>query len=113
MGLDSIWKCEKEVTFEPDLRLCGGVCSANGVGSFRGKVYAQIIENATDGKHSLYKEEIDNASVREISDALENACYSDLVTEDSHYAVTLEELQDLRRMFRSYAEADATLHGWW
>lgn len=113
MGLDNFWKGGTPVNFSPDINLCGGMFSQHGEGSFRGKVYAHIIERATDGKHSLYTETISNEDVQDIAVALENSKYSNLIAEASTFHVSEQEFEDLKWMFRVYADAGATLHGWW
>ena len=51
MGLDSFWRHPIEGTpdleFNPPLTLCGGMLSGNGQGSFRGKVYEDVIKSIT------------------------------------------------------------------
>ena len=126
MGLDSIWIMpgEQEIiekyknddsdgtqmwierealhpNFEPELRICGGMCSGHGFQSFRGKVYAELIEEQTG--ISLYQDELSNEQVKEIADVLDNWI------ED----VSNQESKDFVRMFRAYADAGATLRGWW
>jgi hypothetical protein len=131
MGLDSIWYmpgekeiCEREdhtfeerlalhPTFDPELKLVGGMFSGNGRQSFRGKAYYEFVEQVTGV--SLYQDDIDNATIRKMADALEaheltpdesrELSYCDRKGED--------EFNDLKRMFRTYADAGAFLHGWW
>lgn len=107
MGLDSFWskspteRVMDDITFTPELHLCGGIFSGNGAGSFRGKVYAHIIQAATGV--SIYQEWIDNETIKRMTTALEAFPASD---EDG-------DLQDLRRMFRAYADSGHGLVGWW
>jgi hypothetical protein len=115
MGLDSFWKLPKgtgDPLFEPELHLCGGMCSNHGQGSFRGKVYNYFIENATG--QTLYAEVIDNIKVKDMAKKLQE--YLDTRNLDDFaevYGLEISELKDLCRMFNTYSEAGATLHGWW
>lgn len=110
MGLDSFWKHPVEGTpdpeFDPPLALCGGMFSGNGRGSFRGKVYAEVIKDITGV--SLYQEHIPNEAVREMAKALEE--WTD--GQDADYEDE-EGLFDLSRMFNAYANAGFELIGWW
>jgi hypothetical protein len=114
MGLDSFWKLPSAETplFEPELHLCGGIFSGNGEGSFRGKVYNYFIENSTG--QTLYAEVIDNIKVKDMAMKLQE--YLDTHNLDDFtelYSMEISELKDLCRMFKTYADAGATLHGWW
>ena len=116
MGLDNYWKVgdkevgEDDVTFEPPLHLCGGMCSGNGQSSFRGKVYAELIEGVTG--YSLYEEKLMNGEVCRIASQLENTPWSEAKEHDT-WDITEEEYEDLKRMFRAYADAGAILLSWW
>lgn len=108
MGLDSFWKCKKKIKFDPPLKLIGGMFSGHGEGSFRGKVYDLFIYDISD--ISLYQSEISNADVVRIADALDkHVCDDSCNFDDDAHA----NLNDLRRMFRTYADAGAVLIGWW
>lgn len=121
MGLDSYWRkpADKEHTqppvFEPELRLCGGMLSGHGAGSFRGKVYSDLVERVTG--ESLYQEVIDNATVCKMADALDKwepvPEPASIYGRQVQWAYTIEELRDLKRMFRAYADAGYELGGWW
>ncbi len=113
MGLDSFWKApedhERSIQFDPPLQLCGGMFSAHGQGSFRGKVYDEVVMKITG--ETLYQERISNQTVREMSKRLDEHVskakfgqVADLIDDD---------LEDLARMFHSYAEAGYELLGWW
>lgn len=95
--------------FKPELNLCGGMFSGHGSGSFRGKVYNPVIEEIADV--SLYQDEIPNETVRAIADKLEACPFEE--APGNGYGMTAEEYADLKRMFRAYADAGATLKGWW
>lgn len=120
MGLDNYWFVGSEddpqeviVPFDPPLHLIGGIFSGHGSGSFRGKVYAGVIE-AVSGV-SIYDDQ-DNATVKRIADALDDYTgnpYEQL----EEWGLTQEEAEahfkDLQRMFRAYADRGAWLHAWW
>lgn len=112
MGLDSFWKLPEGavVNINPPLRLCGGMLSGSGKGSFRGKVYDRAVEAITG--ESLYQLEIPNATIKKMADALENGQYETFEANAS-YGTSPQEFADIQRMFRIYADAGATLHGWW
>lgn len=115
MGLDSFWvhRVNGEMVRAEDvhppreLRLCGGMFSGHGDGSFRGKVYDDFITAATGV--SLYQEEITNIVVRSMADMLD--AYDGL--EHERHGLTDQEVADLKLMFRTYADAGCALHGWW
>ena len=121
MGLDSFWELPKgnqKIEFDPPLRLCGGMLSGHGEGSFRGKVYDTLVETITG--QSLYQELISPEAVKKMSQSISATEFDSLpesmrTTQDdpSDYAVTRSEYEDLRRMFSAYAEAGACLKGWW
>jgi hypothetical protein len=121
MGLDSMWVVpvvnakNEDPDFDPELRLVGGAFSRHGKGSFRGKVYSDIIENITGV--NLYHKTIPNPIIREMSEKLEafelsKEFYKDnRIWEGQTYEEYSEQINDLKRMFAAYAEAGASLHG--
>lgn len=118
MGLDSFWKLPEGAetpVFERDIHLCGGMMSANGVGSFRGKVYNFIIEAVTGV--SLYQEEIDNETVMRMAVDLANTTFDEATqlagSSFDYFDVTEAEYKDLIYVFSVYAHAGASLNGWW
>lgn len=123
MGLDNAWVLpgdndrEKHPEFDPPLRLVGGLFSDHGRGSFRGKVYDDIINHITG--ESLYQIEIPNERVREMARKIREFKVTKKVYEDCHhfqgdtYERFTSEMNDIRRMFDAYAEAGAKLVGWW
>lgn len=120
MGLDSYWvapcECQEDQTcpkcsipeFTPPLRLVGGILSGHGAGSFRGKVYADVIEEITGV--SLYTEKIEPPVVKHMAAKLRAAA-----PPNSHeYSEFRDgEWEDLVRMFEAYAARDYALAGWW
>lgn len=101
--------------FDPPLDLMGGMLSGNGSGSFRGKQYADIIMEVTG--ESLYHD-LDANRLRMICDKLENTPYNqDWGTEEKSpnfgYPCSEHDYNDLRRMFRGYMDAGATLYAFY
>lgn len=79
------------------ISLVGGMFSGNGnTGSFRGKVYSQLVEAATG--QSLYQEWIEPETVRQMADAIHNAVI---------------DLQELEKFFAVCDEYELGLRGWW
>lgn len=118
MGLDSYWKIgrkdagydkSRKVIFRPRLNLAGGLFSGEGQGSFRGKAYNEFIEQQTGV--SLHQKNISNRTVKKISDRLQKMHW--YIGLKKRYGISKQEFNDLRRMFKRYAEEGATLHGWW
>jgi len=109
MGLDNFWYQNDApegtppmgLSFDPPLNLCGGMFSAHGEGSFRGKVYADLIHEVSE--IDIYGD-LSNEQVKQIADALE-------------FQLTLAnpnlDIHDLARMFRAYADAGAVLVAWY
>jgi len=118
MGLDNFWIKDDEVLkleFDPPLQLCGGLFSAYGNGSFRGKVYADFFYDATG--LDLY-ENHEPETVRQVADALDEIDYKTCSKKTSSGDslmdyLTEKEFKDIKRMFRAYADAGARLHAWW
>lgn len=124
MGLDCYWmkkavnengeEIKIDASIDEEIRVCSGLFSGNGNSSFRGKVYAGIVEKAS--KISLFKEWIENSDVIKIADSLEAL---DLSSVNSLYncpygdEFTEEEFSELKKMFRLHADAGHCLHGWW
>ena len=115
MGLDNIWKKNKEENgvIEGDFKLCGGVFSGHGNDSFRGKVYDRFVEDVTGV--SLYGDpetfEIPNETVNQMADDLEATVWRDSYIEN--YDIEEEEFKDLVRMFRLHADAGHYLLAWY
>jgi len=111
MGLDNFWKKSFDseeifdLEFDPPLKLCGGLFSAHGSDSFRGKVYAEFIEEVSG--FSIYRD-LNNEEVHKISEKLNN--YKEFKESDE---ISLKEFEDLKRMFKAYAESDAVLIAWY
>lgn len=114
MGLDNIWKKNKEENgvIEGDFKLCGGVFSGHGNDSFRGKVYDRFVEDVTGV--SLYGDpetfEVPNETVKQMADDLEATEWRDSYIEN--YDIEEHEFKDLVRMFRLHADAGHYLLAW-
>lgn len=104
---------DEEAFAEAAVELCGGIMSGDGGGSFRGKVYLDVVERVAD--LSLGQEWIAPEDVREIWAAFERADEDAVVeaSRDDRYPVTVEEVEQLRAFFRVCAERGLGLVGWW
>jgi len=116
MGLDNYWMKNKEElgTIEGEFKICGGMLSGHGNGSFRGKVYAQLVEDITG--ISLYGytpdiNDISNEVVRDMADGLEATEWRDSYIEN--YGIEEQEFKDLVKMFRLHADAGHYLVAWY
>jgi hypothetical protein len=103
---------EDEQAFDAaDLQLCGGMYSGSG-GSFRGKVYADVVEHVSGV--SLYEEWVPPDTVRAMADAFDR-CDPDSVERemaDGVYATTAVEVRELRTFFRICANRGLGLVSW-
>ena len=95
---------------EADIDVCGGVLSGRG-GSFRGKVYFNIIIDVTGV--GLYEDWIPPETVREMYRALAVCDPEKVAAESDVYEVSPQEIIGLRRFFKVCAEHDLGLIGWW
>ena len=97
---------------EAGLNLCGGMYSGDGSdGSFRGKVYVDIIDHIT-GEY-LSQEWIPADTVRQMSEALQACDPKRTIEEYEGYEdCTVAELIDLQRFFRICADRGLGLIGW-
>jgi len=115
MGLDNYWKKSKEEagTIEGDFKICGGMFSGSGNDSFRGKVYARLVEDITGV--SLYGDpetcEISHETVKQMADDLEKTEYRPEYI--FQYDIELDEFKDLVKMFRLHADAGHYLVAWY
>jgi hypothetical protein len=107
MGLDNIWKKNKDENgvIEGEFKVCGGVFSGHGNDSFRGKVYARLVEDITGV--SLYGDpetfETSNETVKQMADDLDATEWRDSYIQN--YDIEEHEFKDLVRMFRLHADA--------
>ena len=124
-----------------DLSLCGGMFSGSGSdGSFRGKVYEPIIRELSEGMHTWYIQQDEDAYIpsvalkeqanllaeliqaqTEIADE-EGETYDDdtiIYTTGSNYSpysgeeFTLKEIRDLETLLRVAAERGAVMVVWY
>jgi hypothetical protein len=96
---------------EADLRLCGGMNSGSG-GSFRGKVYSDVVEHVSGV--SLYEEWIPPDTVRAMAEAFD-LCDPEAVESEMAggvYATSAVEVRELRRFFRICADRGLGLVAW-
>ena len=115
MGLDNYWKKSKEESgvIEGDFKVCCGIFSGSGNESFRGKVYARLVEDITGV--SLYGDpetyEISHETVKQMADDLEKTEFiPEYIT---HYDIEQDEFKDLVKMFRLHADAGHYLVAWY
>jgi hypothetical protein len=115
MGLDNIWKKSKDENgfIEGEFKICGGVFSGHGNDSFRGKVYARLVEDITGV--SLYGDpetfETPNETVKQMADDLDATEWRDSYIQN--YDIEKQEFEDLVRMFRLHADAGHYLLAWY
>jgi len=115
MGLDNYWKKSKEEagTIEGDFKICCGIFSGSGNESFRGKVYARLVEDITG--ISLYGDpetcEISHETVKQMAIDLEKTEWRDSYIQN--YDIEEQEFKDLVRMFRLHADAGHYLLAWY
>ena len=124
-----------------DVNLCGGMFSGGGSdGSFRGKVYDPIIQELSEGRHTWYIQQDEDAyipsvALKEQANLLaeliqaqidiieeEGETYDDdtiIYTTSSNYTpydceeFTLGEIQDLETLLRVAAERGAVMVVWY
>jgi hypothetical protein len=93
---------------DANIELCGGIFSGDG-GSFRGKVYAELILDLTG--ESLYQEWIPPETVHEMYKAI--AAYELFMSGDSQAGGSMDiEIPDLRKFFKVCSDRGLGLIGW-
>jgi hypothetical protein len=95
---------------DANISLCGGIFSGGGNdGSFRGKVYSELIYEITG--ESLYAEWLPQETVKKMYESL-LACDPE---EAAGWAFrnTPQEVQELRKFFKVCVERGLGLVGWW
>lgn len=109
MGLDNFWVDSegKQASVTGDFKVCGGIFSGHGDSSFRGKVYANVVQEITGV--SLYQDKIDNSTVRSMALKLQ----SENVDFALGFGFSAEEWNDFVLMFKKHAEAGHQLISWW
>ena len=94
-----------------EVQLCGGVLSGGG-SSFRGKVYASLVEAITG--ESLYQEWIPPTVVRRMYEALLRCDPHDFDHEHDHRFGDVETaVKNLRKFFGVCVARGLGLVGWW
>ena len=94
---------------EANISLCGGIFSGGGNdGSFRGKVYAEMILEVTG--QSLYAEWIPPETVKQMYDTLVAADPEEAA--DWGYRNTAQEVLELCKFFKVCSERGLGLIGW-
>ena len=111
MGLDCLWKDKNndDASVDREFNVCGGICSDNGTTSFRGKVYLDLVKQASGV--SLYQDIIDNETCREILECLEKFDLNEY--HNPWNLIEKDEFEDLKEMFRAHVEKGHHLVGWW
>ena len=95
---------------DADISLCGGIFSGGGNdGSFRGKVYAELILEVTG--QSLYAEWIPPETVKEMYAALATGDPEDVA--GWGFRNTPQEVVELRKFFKVCVDRGLGLVGWW
>lgn len=102
---------EQAQAFEDaDISLCGGIFSGSG-GSFRGKVYVDLVLEITG--ESLLQDWIPPETVREMYAALLACDAKDAVEDGDLERNTPQDVVELRRFFEVCADHGLGLIGWW
>ena len=112
MGLDNFWKKDQGETakIEEAEGVCAGMFTDHGQTSFRGKLYADLVEQATGV--SLYQEEIPSEVILKMADDLDTFDIQEYDGEPG-FDIDDKEFQSLKKMFRLHADAGHYLIGWW
>jgi hypothetical protein len=112
MGLDNFWKKNQGETanIEEAAGVCGGMFTDHGQTSFRGKLYADLVEQATGV--SLYQEEIPSEVILKMADSLDAFDIREYDWEPG-FDIDDKEFQSFKKMFRLHADAGHYLIGWW
>jgi hypothetical protein len=94
---------------DADISLCGGIFSGDGCdGSFRGKVYAELILEVTG--QSLYAEWIPPETVKEMYDTLMAVDPEEAAAWGSRNVA--QDVLELRKFFKVCSERGLGLVGW-
>jgi hypothetical protein len=95
-----------------DIDLCGGMYS-DGTVSFRGKVYADVIELVSGV--NIYEQLIPPEEVSVIAQAFDRSDPEDVErrTAGDHYSVTSTEVRQLAAFFDICRDRGLGLVGWW
>lgn len=121
MGLDTyaapspeseLTEDDKSAFAAADLQLCGGFHSGD-AGSFRGKVYADVVERVTGV--SLYQEWIPPETVRAMAASFAHSDPESVARDMAGelHAPTAHEIRSLGNFFGVCADRGLGLVGWW
>jgi hypothetical protein len=95
---------------EADISLCGGILSSGGNGgSFRGKVYSELIYEITG--QSLYADWLPPEMVKELYDSL--AAVDPEEAAALGHRNTAKEVLELQKFFKVCSKRGLGLVGWW
>ena len=111
-GPDEKLTAEDERAFADVGQLCGGFYSGD-AGSFRGKVYSDVVERVTG--ESLYQEWIPPETVRAMAEAFARCDPEAVEQEVAHevHATTASEIRSLAAFLRVCADRGLGLAGWY
>lgn len=114
MGLDNFWKKNPDEfgIVKAKLKVCGSMLNDDDDDenySFRGKVYARIIQDIT--MVNLYDDIIPHETVKQMADDLEAVTF--IPEYIVHYDIEKDEFDDLVKMFRLHADAGHYLVSSW
>ncbi len=112
MGLDNVWKKNEDEfgIVKAKLKVCGAMLNDDDENySFRGKVYARIIQDIT--MVNLYDDIIPHETVKQMADDLEATEFRPEYI--AHYDIEKDEFDDLVKMFRLHADAGHYLVSSW
>jgi len=104
---------DEEEFAKAEIELCGGMVSGDGGSSFRGKVYLDVVDRVAGV--NLMQEWVPPREIRRVWEAFARADEDVVVagSQDDHYPVSVEEVEQLREFFRVCAERGLGLIGWW
>ncbi len=113
MGLDNFWKKNEDEfgIVKAKVKVCGAMLNDDDDEnySFRGKVYARIIQDIT--MVNLYDDIIPHETVKQMADDLEAVTF--IPEYIVHYDIEKDEFEDLVKMFRLHADAGHYLVSSW
>jgi len=118
MGLDCYFREEKPVKFKTT-GLCGGIMSGDGSdGSFRGKVYAEIVDAVTEGRISLYTEDMPSCDITAIAEGFMQYESIDDIDFDNDWQLNNDDFLKIKALFLEADDMikegrDIRLIGWW
>jgi hypothetical protein len=109
---DGLIDADRKAFENAEISLCGGLLSGD-AGSFRGKVYNDVVWRVTGV--SLYEHWIPPETVRAMAEAF-GRCDPEQVAQEAHwppYVTSAEHVLELAKFFRVCADRGLGLWGWW